>query len=76
VHGGCEQGCQRSDVIESVDAKDSFLDGGLAFGGDDAVGQLGVLVTDVGVGEVPVPGAARVYDLGAMALTGDGQRRA
>jgi hypothetical protein len=28
------------------------------------VGQLGVLVTDVRVRQVPVAGAARVYDLG------------
>ena len=28
------------------------------------MGQLGVLVTDVGVREVPVAGTARVYDLG------------
>jgi hypothetical protein len=74
VHGGCEQGRQLSDVIESIDAKDGFFDRGLAFGRDDAVGQLGVLVTDVRVGQVPVAGAARVDDLGgAGAAVGEGQ---
>jgi hypothetical protein len=50
VHGGYEQGRQLSDVIQSIDAEDGFFDGGLALGRDDAVGQLGVLVTDVRVG--------------------------
>src|ERR1700751_5701593 len=64
VHGRCEQGRQLGDVVESVDAEDGFFDGGLTLGGDGAVGQLGVLVPDVGVGKVPVAGTARVYDLG------------
>jgi hypothetical protein len=73
VHSGCEQGRQLSDVIESVDPEDGFFDGGLAVGRDDAVGQLGVLVPDIGVGQVPVAGAARVDDLGgASAAVGEG----
>src|SRR5580704_8145188 len=59
VHGGCEQGSQLSDVVEGVDAEDGFFDGGLAVGRDDAVGQLGVLVTDLRVGKGPVAGATR-----------------
>src|SRR5580704_13696874 len=73
VHGGCEQGSQLSDVVESVDAEDGFFDGGLALGSDDAVCQLGVLFPDVGVGQAPVTGAARVDDLGgAGAAVGEG----
>jgi hypothetical protein len=68
VHGGCEQGRQLSDVIESIDAKDGFFDRGLAFGRDDAVGQLGVLVTDVRLGQVPVAGAAQVDELAVRVL--------
>ena len=64
MHGGCEQGRQLSDVVESVDAEDGFLDGGLPLGGDDVVGQLGVFVADFRVRQGPVAGAARVYDLG------------
>src|ERR1700685_2193123 len=64
VHGGCEQGRQLSDVIESVDAEDGLFDGVPAVGRDDAVGQLGVLVADVRVRKATVAGAARVYDLG------------
>src|SRR5580692_10227638 len=74
MHGGCEQGSQLSDVIESIDAKDGFFDGGLAVGSDDAVCQLGVLSPDVCVGQGPVAGTARVDDLGgAGAAVGEGQ---
>src|ERR1700689_4127878 len=64
VHSGCKQGRQLSDVVESVDAEDGFLDGGLPVCRDDVVSQLGVFVTDFRVRQVPVAGAARVYDLG------------
>ena len=53
----------------------ALFDGGLAFGSDGAVGQLGVLVTDLRVREVPVAGTARVYDLGgASGPVVEGQR--
>ena len=64
MHGGCEKGRQLSDVVDRVDAEDGFFDCGLALGRDGAVGQLGVLVPDFGVGQVPVAGTARVDDLG------------
>src|SRR5580692_8579691 len=64
LHGGCKQVRQLSDVIESFDPEDGLLDGGPALGRDDAVGQLGVLITDVRIRKAPVAGAARVYDLG------------
>jgi hypothetical protein len=66
VHGGRQQSSQLSDVVERVDVEDGLLDGGLAFGRDGAVGQLGVLVTDLRVRKVPVAGTARVYDLGGV----------
>src|ERR1700722_4695161 len=66
VHGGGEKGRQLSDVVESVDAEDGFFDCGLALGRDGAVGQLGVLVPDFGVGQAPVAGTARVDDLGGV----------
>jgi hypothetical protein len=75
VHGGCEQGSQLSDVVESFDAEDGLFDSGLALGRDGAMGQLGELVTDLRVREVPVAGAARVRDLGdATAPVVEGQR--
>ena len=58
MHDGCKQGHQLSDVVESVDVEDSPFYGRLAVGRDDAVGQLGILVTDFVVREVAVAGAA------------------
>ena len=66
MHGGGEQGSQLRDVVQSLDAQDGFFDGVLALGRDGAVGQLGVLVANVRVGQAAVTGTARVDDLGGM----------
>src|SRR5277367_3613479 len=66
LHGGCQQSSQLSDVVKRVDVEDGVLDGGLPFGGDSSVRQLGVLVANLRVRKVPVAGAARVCDLGGV----------
>ena len=66
VHSGCEQGSELSDVVERVEVEDGLFDGGLAIRQRrSAVGQLGVLVTDLRVRKVPVTGTRGCTTLAA-----------
>ena len=63
-----QQGRQLSDVAEGVEVEDGLLDGGLAVRGDGPVGQLAVLVANLGVGERILTVAPWVATLAAWVL--------
>lgn len=62
VHRRVEHACQGRDVVKRLEAEHRVLDGVLAASPDHSVGQTAVLVHDLGVGELVVPGAAWLGD--------------